>query len=65
MTWLSPFTDLSCQKDNSDPVPMFPQGEIIEEDVIEIPLEPHLIQNPETQMSQFLPWTCKETTVDI
>ncbi|XP_016374890.1 palmitoyltransferase ZDHHC3-like [Sinocyclocheilus rhinocerous] len=41
MAWLSPFTDLSCQKDTSDPVPTFPQGEIIEEDVIEIPLEPH------------------------
>uniref|UniRef100_A0A8C2AVP4 Palmitoyltransferase n=1 Tax=Cyprinus carpio TaxID=7962 RepID=A0A8C2AVP4_CYPCA len=41
MAWLSPFTDLSCQKDTLDPVPMFPQGEIIEEDVIEIPLEPH------------------------
>ncbi|XP_016148042.1 palmitoyltransferase ZDHHC3-A isoform X3 [Sinocyclocheilus grahami] len=41
VAWLSPFTDLSCQKDTLDPVPMFPQGEIIEEDVIEIPLEPH------------------------
>ncbi|ROJ29354.1 Palmitoyltransferase ZDHHC3 [Anabarilius grahami] len=41
VAWLSPFTDLSCQKDASDPVPMFPQGEIIEEDVIEIPLEPY------------------------
>lgn len=41
MAWLSPFTDLSCQKVTLDPVPMFPQGEIIEEDVIEIPLEPH------------------------
>uniref|UniRef100_A0A671Q946 Palmitoyltransferase ZDHHC3-like n=1 Tax=Sinocyclocheilus anshuiensis TaxID=1608454 RepID=A0A671Q946_9TELE len=41
MAWLSPFTDLSCQKDTSDPVPTFTQGEIIEEDVIEIPLEPH------------------------
>ncbi len=41
MAWLSPFTDLSCHKDTLDPVPVFPQGEIIEEDVIEIPLEPH------------------------
>lgn len=40
VAWLSPFSDLSCQKDASAPVPMFPQGEIIEEDVIEIPLEP-------------------------
>jgi len=41
VAWLSPFTDLSCQKDDSAPLPMFPQGEIIEEDVIEIPLEPN------------------------
>uniref|UniRef100_A0A673LBB9 Palmitoyltransferase n=1 Tax=Sinocyclocheilus rhinocerous TaxID=307959 RepID=A0A673LBB9_9TELE len=41
IAWLSPFTDLSCQKDTLDPVTMFPQGEIIEEDVIKIPLEHH------------------------
>ncbi|XP_067304385.1 palmitoyltransferase ZDHHC3-A isoform X1 [Pseudorasbora parva] len=39
VAWLSPFSDLSCRKDASTPVPVFPQGEIIEEDVIEIPLE--------------------------
>ncbi|XP_051573962.1 palmitoyltransferase ZDHHC3-A-like isoform X1 [Myxocyprinus asiaticus] len=40
VAWLSPFTDCTCRKDASTHVPVF-QGEIIEEDVIEIPLESH------------------------
>ncbi|XP_076009859.1 palmitoyltransferase ZDHHC3-A-like [Genypterus blacodes] len=37
LSWCSPFTGLSCKKSPADHV-IIPQGEIIEEDVIEIPL---------------------------
>uniref|UniRef100_A0A8C7H1K4 Palmitoyltransferase n=1 Tax=Oncorhynchus kisutch TaxID=8019 RepID=A0A8C7H1K4_ONCKI len=36
-SWLSPFSDLRCKRDPNDHVAL-PQGEIIEEDIIEIPL---------------------------
>lgn len=36
-SWLSPFSDLRCKRDPNDHV-VLPQGEIIEDDVIEIPL---------------------------
>jgi hypothetical protein len=36
-SWLSPFSDLRCKRDPDDHVAL-PQGEIVEEDVIEIPL---------------------------
>ncbi|XP_063054777.1 palmitoyltransferase ZDHHC3-A isoform X1 [Engraulis encrasicolus] len=39
LTWFSPFSDLTCKTSPSEPVPPAPQGEIIEEDVIEIPYE--------------------------
>ncbi|XP_076010522.1 palmitoyltransferase ZDHHC3-A-like [Genypterus blacodes] len=37
LLWCSPFTGLSCNKSSADQV-IIPQGEIIEENVIEIPL---------------------------
>ncbi|KAJ8013350.1 hypothetical protein DPEC_G00052350 [Dallia pectoralis] len=37
-SWLSPFSDLTCKRDPNAHV-VLPQGEIIEEDVIEIPLD--------------------------
>ena len=37
LSWCSPFTGLSCKKSSSEHIAI-PQGEIIEEDVIEIPL---------------------------
>lgn len=37
LSWCSPFSGLSCKKSHEDHVAI-PQGEIIEEDVIEIPL---------------------------
>ncbi|KAJ8290845.1 hypothetical protein GJAV_G00018260 [Gymnothorax javanicus] len=39
LAWLSPFTDLSCKEHPSSHLHDAPRGEIIEEDVIEIPLE--------------------------
>ncbi|KAG9345115.1 hypothetical protein JZ751_009658 [Albula glossodonta] len=39
LAWLSPFTELSCERRPSTHIQTVPQGEIIEEDVIEIPLE--------------------------
>lgn len=38
LSWCSPFAGLSCKKGPPEHV-IVPQGEIIEEDVIEIPLE--------------------------
>lgn len=38
-SWFSPFTGLSCQNRPVDHVPV-PQGDIIEQDIIEIPLTP-------------------------
>ncbi|GAA6064941.1 palmitoyltransferase ZDHHC3-A isoform X1 [Tachysurus ichikawai] len=37
-SWFSPFSDLSCRTNDSSNIPEAPQGEIISEDVIEIPL---------------------------
>ncbi|MBN3325883.1 ZDHC3 Palmitoyltransferase, partial [Atractosteus spatula] len=36
LAWLSPFTDLSCERRPSPRVHVAPQGDIVEEDVIEI-----------------------------
>ncbi|KAK3551883.1 hypothetical protein QTP70_031652 [Hemibagrus guttatus] len=38
LAWFSPFSDLSCRTNDSFNIPEAPQGEIIAEDVIEIPL---------------------------
>lgn len=39
LAWFSPFSDLSCRTNDSSNIPEAPQGEIIAEDVIEIPLQ--------------------------
>lgn len=38
LSWCSPFTGLTCKRTPVEPVRV-PLGDIIEEDVIEIPLE--------------------------
>ncbi|XP_028836248.1 palmitoyltransferase ZDHHC3-A isoform X3 [Denticeps clupeoides] len=39
LSWFSPFSTLTCRRSPSEHVPVTPQGDIIEEDIIEIPLD--------------------------